>query len=87
MVSSASALVEHRADETFYWLEQIAAALGMPVSAFLKPVHEPSGVAAVIKGEEELLRLFREIRDPGTRERLLGFVQAAADGSGAGEGS
>lgn len=79
--------MEQRADEAFYWLEQIAAALGMPVSAFLKPVREPSGAAAVVKQEEELLLLFREIRDPGTRERLLGLVQAAADGSGGGEGS
>lgn len=83
---SESALMNHRADEASYWLEQIAAALGIPASTFLQPQRELLSADAAMRQEEELLRLFRKIRDPDFRERLLGFVRAAAGGAGRSEG-
>jgi hypothetical protein len=78
--------MDHQADEASYWLEQIAAALGIPASAFLQPQREPLSAAAAMRQEEELLRLFREIRDPDIRELFLNFVRAAAGQSGRSEG-
>jgi hypothetical protein len=59
-------------------LEQIAEVLGIPVTVFLAPPDETVSPAVAAKQEEELLQLFREIHDLGTRERLLNCMRAAA---------
>ena len=65
-------------EATWTRLEQISDALGIPVTLFLSPPAEPVSTDVAAKQEEELLQLFREIHDPGTRTRLLDCMQAAA---------
>ena len=67
-------------------LEQIADALRIPVATFLAPSRELVNAAIASEQEEELLRLFRETRDPDLRVRVLDFVRAVAGGSQRSEG-
>ena len=68
----------HQTNKATYWLEQIAAALGIPASRFLQPPREPLSAVAAREQEDELLRLFRDIRDPDLREQILDFLRGAA---------
>ena len=60
-------------------LEQIADALGIPVATFLAPPRGPVTAAAAAKQEEELLRLFRKVRDAEMRERVLDYMRTTAE--------
>ena len=60
-------------------LEQIADALCISVATFLAPTRGLVTAAMAAEQEEELLQLFRKVRDVDVRKRLLNYMRATAD--------
>ncbi|MCJ2121113.1 hypothetical protein [Methylobacterium sp. J-077] len=66
-------------DKKQRYLIEIARALDVSIETFLDPSEFGDSHPSEAEQEDELLRLFRQVRDIEARRRCLGFVRALVD--------